>query len=240
MIDYKEHKMPSFWSYIGNGQHSVGCTGQSVYLYDKNGTELARFNGLRYVYQAAISPGGDHFVTVSVEGILSVYSINPPALIKKFRCSKTGCTGDEGFCFSSDGSVLYNIEHHVDEFRTELSVYNTADYSLKRRMLDSDGALMLTGIENGKDGDEIFLLGYFRNDEGIAARFFVGKLIGDELRETVFVPEKDYDFFSGYLELRRFGFTKKKYDWSYIDADLDSLKAADLRLSDLWEKFEKG
>lgn len=231
--------MPSFWSYIGNGEHSVGCTGQSVYLYDKNGTELARFRGLRYVYQAAISPRGDHFVTKSAEGILAVYSIDPPAMIKKFRCSKTDCGADEGFCFSADGSVLYNIEHNIGQFRTEISVYDTADYSLKRRILDSDGSLMLTGIENGKDGDEIFLLGYYRNDEGIADRYFVGKLIGDELRETVFVPYKDYNYFFWYLELRRFGFTKKKYEWSYMEEDLDSLKAADLHLSDLWERYGK-
>ena len=34
-------------------------------------------------------------------------------------------------------------------------------------------------------------------------------------------------------------FMKKKYDWSYMEEDLDSLKAADLHLSDLWEKFLK-
>ncbi len=231
--------MPSFWSYIGNGQHNVGCTGQSVYLYDKGGKELARFKGLRYVYQADISPKGDHFVTKSAEGILAVYSINPPVLIKKFRCSKTDCGADEGFCFSADGSVLYNIEHNIGPFRTEISVYDTADYSLKRRILDYDRSLMLTGIENGKNRDEIFLLGYFRNDEGIADRFFVGKLIGDELRETVSVPYKEYNFFLWYLELWRFGFTKKKYDWSYMGADLESLKATDLHLSNLWERFGK-
>ena len=27
--------MKSFWSYITNGQYSVGCTGQTVYLYDQ-------------------------------------------------------------------------------------------------------------------------------------------------------------------------------------------------------------
>ena len=31
--------MPQFWSYIGNDQFNIGCTGQTVYVYDKAGKE---------------------------------------------------------------------------------------------------------------------------------------------------------------------------------------------------------
>jgi hypothetical protein len=40
--------MKRFWSYIENEQFAVGCTGQTVYVYDKSGTELARFKDLKY------------------------------------------------------------------------------------------------------------------------------------------------------------------------------------------------
>lgn len=38
--------MPQFWSCIGNDQFNIGCTGQTVYVYDKAGKELARFKEL--------------------------------------------------------------------------------------------------------------------------------------------------------------------------------------------------
>lgn len=40
--------MKNFWSYIQNDRFAVGCTGQSVYVYNPEGRELARFRGLKY------------------------------------------------------------------------------------------------------------------------------------------------------------------------------------------------
>ena len=50
--------MKKFWSYIENDKYGVGCTGQTVYLYDKNGTELKTFKDLPYAYKSAFSPFG--------------------------------------------------------------------------------------------------------------------------------------------------------------------------------------
>ena len=35
--------MKKFWGYASNNKFSVGCTGQTVFLYDKNGNELGKF-----------------------------------------------------------------------------------------------------------------------------------------------------------------------------------------------------
>lgn len=51
--------MPRFYSYISNGKYSVGCTGQTVYIYNTNGIELAKFKDLPYAYLSVISPQGD-------------------------------------------------------------------------------------------------------------------------------------------------------------------------------------
>ena len=32
-----------FWTFIGNDKYDIGLTGSTVYVYDKNGTELAKF-----------------------------------------------------------------------------------------------------------------------------------------------------------------------------------------------------
>ena len=42
--------MKKLCSYIENDKYGVDCTGQAVYLYDKNGTELKKFKDLPYAY----------------------------------------------------------------------------------------------------------------------------------------------------------------------------------------------
>lgn len=60
--------LKNFWSYISNGKYSVGCTGQTVFLYGKDGGELGRFKDLKYGYTPMISPDGIKFVVKSTEG----------------------------------------------------------------------------------------------------------------------------------------------------------------------------
>ncbi|MBQ7646582.1 MAG: hypothetical protein IJS94_04870 [Clostridia bacterium] len=231
--------MRNFWSFIGNDKYDIGCTGQTVYLYDKQGVELAKFKDLPYAYTAAVSPKGDIFVVKTTEGRMAVYSFDPPSLIKKFRFSKVGGAQDDNFCFSADGSELYNIERHIDSVKTALSVYDTSDFSLKRRILDTDFSTVLSGIENGEKAGEYYVLGYFRGETGAAKKSFVAKLTGSELHDIVCIPDTDYFFFESYVSLRMSGFTKMKYEWSYfLNKDLDELKAADQRLSQLWNRFE--
>ena len=231
--------MRSFWTFIGNDIYDVGCTGQTVYLYDKQGAELAKFKDLTYAYSAVISPTGELFAVKSTAGRLAVYSFEPPALITKFRFSKVDGGQDDNFCFSADGGELYSVEHHVNCLQTALSIYDTRDFSLKRRILDADKSMVLTGVENEKETNAFYLSGFFRDELGVAEKFFVGVLSGSELDDVVYVPEKEHTFFHSYLGLRASGFTQKRYRWSYIDIPLDELKATDLHLSDLWKRYKK-
>lgn len=82
--------MAKFWSYISNGTYSVGCTGGSVYVYDKNGAELAKFKDMPYAYWPCFSPKGDIFVVKSTAGRLAVYSLDSQSLIKKIPFFKSG------------------------------------------------------------------------------------------------------------------------------------------------------
>ena len=56
-----------FWTFIGNDKYDIGLTGSTVYVYDKNGTELATFKDLTYAYNAIISPLGDIFVVKTTD-----------------------------------------------------------------------------------------------------------------------------------------------------------------------------
>lgn len=232
--------MPSFWSFIGNEKYNIGCTGQTVYLYDKSGAEIKRFKDLPYAYTSQISPRGDIFVVKTAEGRLAVYSLDPPALIKKFRFSKVKCSQDDHFCFSADGSEFYNIERHIDSCKTALSIYDTKDFSLKKRLLNHDFSVVLSSIEYSSTTSEIYLLGYFRNDDDIAYKFFVGKLKNDDLSDVIMITQNEFWFYDSYIDLKMKGFTKKAYDWSFhIDAELEKLKNFDHSLSKLWSYYYK-
>ena len=102
--------MRSFWSYIKNDKYAVGCTGQTVYVYDNAGAELAKFRDIIYAYMPMFFPNQNKFLVKSTDGRLAVYSLDELRLIKKFRFSKVDCAQDDGFCFSRDGRYFYNLE----------------------------------------------------------------------------------------------------------------------------------
>ena len=89
--------MKNFLGYASNGEYSVGCTGQTVYLFNKDGNELAKFKDLKYAYSPIISPDGKIFVVKSTEGRIAVYSLESVSLIKKFRFSKVNGSQDDNF-----------------------------------------------------------------------------------------------------------------------------------------------
>lgn len=230
--------MRRYWSLIENDKYTIGCTGQTVYLLDKNNTEIAKFKDLPYAYTSGISPKGDIFVIKTTEGRLAIYSFSPPALIRKFRYSKVDGSQDDNFCFSSDGKVFYNIERQIDSCKTALSVYDTSDFSLKKRILDKDYSRVLTAIEYDAETKTVFLLFFLRNKDGVASKYFVGRLNGDELDDVINISQKEHDFYEKYIHLRMLGFSDKAYQWSYFDVELEKLKNANHSLFKLWHHYK--
>ena len=231
--------MRSYWSLMGNDRFRIGCTGQTVYLLDQQGAEIAKFKDLPYAYASGISPRGDVFVIKTTEGRLAVYSFFPPALIKKFRYSKVDGSQDDNFCFSSDGTAFFNIERQVDSLKTVLSIYDTKDFSLKKRVLDNDSSRVLTGIELEAETEAIYLLGFIRNGNGVASEYYVGKLNGDELDDILSISKNEHDFYERYLHLKMLGFSDKAYRWSGFDIALEELKKTDYSLAALWRQHHR-
>lgn len=224
--------MRSFWSYVSNGTFSVGCTGQTVYVYDKSGNELAKFKDLIYAYLPVISPDGKQFVVKSTDGRLAVYSLETLSLIKKFRFSKVNCAQDGGCCFSSDGSLFYNVESHIDDLHCSISVYEAGLFS-KISQYDFDAADMITEIEYDAESDTCFFLGNVRGDHGYR---YVAKFSGNDAHDAVRITEEEWWFYTAYMPLKASGFTKKKYEWSHhLDADLEELKTVDHSLAKLYQ-----
>lgn len=227
--------MPKFWSFVGNEKYDVGCTGRTVYVYLKDGTEVARFKDITYAYTPLISPDGRFLVVKSTVGTLAAYSLETLSLIRKFRFSKVDGAQDDGFCFSPDGKYLYNVERHVDSCKTALSVYDTRDFSLIKRVLDDDDKLVIDSIECDAASGETFILGFCRDEAtGVAAHYFVGKLDGKTLTDMRYIPSAEHFHYRGYLWMKMTGFTKEACKWLRLNALSDELKSSELSLVKLW------
>ncbi len=194
--------MPRFYSIIENENYKIGCTGQTVWVWDKNDTVLAKFKDLIYAYKALISPKGDIFAVKSVEGKLAVYSLETLSLIRKLRFSKVD-SQDNGFCFSPDGKYFLNIECHGDSLHSALSVYDTDGFSLVFQKMMGE-YIMLSEIQV-VDG-EYYVLGYTRREDGIYDRRFVAKFKDNMLCDAVQISESDYQFYCENIEQTLFGY----------------------------------
>ena len=92
--------MPKFYAFFDNGTYKVGCTGGSIYVFDQNDQELARFKGLSCIYQGAFRPGTNVFVAKSNVGYLLVYDLDTLSLLRKVSITRIGAQ-DSGFAFST-------------------------------------------------------------------------------------------------------------------------------------------
>ena len=230
--------MKKFWGYVSNNEFSVGCTGQTVFLYDKDGKEIGKFKDINYGYTPMISPDGTLFVVKSTEGRLAVYSLETLSLIKKFRFSKVNGAQDDGFCFSPDGKYFINIERQKDDLHSAISVYDTSDFSLMNRILLGEDR-MLDHIEFDKATNTYYVLGFMRDADGIIDHGFVAVFEENQMKNITVIPKNEYDFYRAYKRLELMGFSEKAYKWSYIDCELDKLKSGNHTLANLYTHYKK-
>lgn len=235
--------MPRFWSLISNGEYSVGCTGQSVYVYDKDGAELIRFRGLLYAYRPLISPKGDIFVVKTTEGRLYVYSLITLSLIKKFRFSKVNYAQDDNCCFSPDGKYFYNIERYVNDLRSCLSIYKTEDFSLEKRLFSEDEKMVLDIIEYNSDTDIYYILGYCRPDDYEVGcnEYFISQFMDDTLKNTVYITEAEHEYYLSYKNMEAMGFSEKSKKWAlnlkWYGYNTKGIEKRNHSLAKLWEYY---
>ena len=225
--------MKKFWGYVSNNKFSVGCTGQTVFLYDKDGNELGKFKDIIYGYTPMISPDGTLFVVKSTEGRLAVYSLETLSLIKKFRFSKVDGAQDDGFCFSPDGKFFINIERQKDDLHSAISVYDTIDFSLVNQILLGED-MMLDHIEFDKATNKYYVLGFMRNADLIIEHGFVAEFEDNQIKNITAISKNEYDFYRSYKSLEMHGFTEKMHRWTYIDYELQDLKSMNHTLAKLY------
>ena len=230
--------MRTFWGYTENENFKVGCTGQTTYVYDKNGNELARFKkDILYGYLPMFKPNSNILVVKSTEGRLVIYNLDTLSLVKKVRTVPTAVAHcqDENMCFSKDGKLFYNIEMHIDCY-TRLTVYDAETFEpIKRLFEGTEDEQILDHVECDKENGNIYILGFMRGSDREFHRHFVAQLENDILINKTYISESEYEFLYGYKELENYGFTKKKKEWCSLKYDgynLTDIENKNFRLAD--------
>lgn len=212
--------MRKCYGFYDNGKYRVGCNSATVYVYNQENVELAKFRDIPYAYTGAFRPGTNLFVAKSTEGKLAIYDLDAGKLLKKISiASHSG--QDEGYAFSHSGDLFYNIEKPRDSLYTQLAVYDTSDFSKKAVYFAGNRRMHLEELEVYPD--EIYVVGFMRDDDGVldygfAAKYADGEIIAPRrIQSKAYVlpnhrgkrDETDYGYLQQYKFWERQGFTEK-------------------------------
>ena len=89
--EFNQNKlMKKYQGYAQNEKFKVGLNGKTVYIFDNDENELARFQDAPYMYRGKFIPNTNTLVVKSTAGWLLFYDLDSLALIKKIRFSNIG------------------------------------------------------------------------------------------------------------------------------------------------------
>lgn len=226
--------MKKFKSYIKNEKYAIGCTGGTVYVYDLEGSELAKFKDLKYGYDPMFNPVRNEFIVKSTDGRLAYYSLDNMKLIKKFRFSKEDGCQDDSFCFSKDGAYFYNVERHIISYNSGLTVYDVNDFSIVRTFAIEDENMRLHDIQCDPETGIVYLLGEKHDDSDNES--FAAVLGESDLEKVVYIPENIAEYYHWCISLEISGFTE--YALKCTPDPPDQMDYKSVRIKDLIESCD--
>lgn len=200
--------MRSFWTYIQNDQFAVGTTGQTVYVYDRAGNELAKFKDMKYAYDAMFCPTKPLLMVKSTDVWFGFYSLETMTLLKRLRVRKpNNQPQDHGFCFSLDGERFYNSEYQEDQ-TSQLVVYETETFTEVARYFEKD-RYVIDHIEYDLASEAYYILGFDRARKGDCC--FVMKFTDDGKVDDRSISHKLYDHLQTQKSWERSGFVTRSF-----------------------------
>ena len=99
--------------------------------------------------------------------------------------------------------------------------------------------MMLGHIEFDRITNSYYVLGFMRVENRVIENGFVAEFEYNQIKNITVISEKEYDFYRSYKHLEISGFTKKAYEWSYMDCELDKLKSMNHTLANLYKHYNK-
>lgn len=185
--------MKNYKSIVFSKKHLAGSTGAVIEVYDKSRSAVARFDGLKRVYDLTISPCGKLLCAKSAMGYFLVYSLETLSLLKKVEIEKNYDSVDGAMIFSSDSGKLYNVEvcsETVEGGLCTVAVYDTDDFSLIERIEFCED-MHICDFEY--DQCECLVIGYVRGEEGYS---FVAKLCDGAVLHPVKITKSELDLYT--------------------------------------------
>jgi len=210
--------MKKYEGYTQNKNFKVGLNGRTVYIYDHEENELARFQDVPYMYRGKFIPNTNILVVKSTSGWLLFYDLDKLELMKKIKFSNIG-SQDENFDITHDGKYLYNIEAPKSSIRTQLTKY---DLKTLKPMITSFYDLDKVFLKYVEIYDDsIYLFGFIRNDEGVKDAGFIGlyKEMGDKcgIQGVKKLGEEIYNQICQYKVCEDYGFTQKSLKYRHLE-----------------------
>lgn len=150
---------------VFNDEFMICLSGQKITILNRsNFSEIANFSGLKYTYEAQISPDGSLLLAKSNQNNLLIYSLDKFVLIKKIPVGRNCTPGNNGFTFSETGEYFYNTVVRKD-FCTELIKYSTETFE-PIEVFFRDQRVFINDIVYSKSAKKYLLNGYERSANG--------------------------------------------------------------------------
>lgn len=225
--------MKKFWGTCENEKYFVGCNSATIYIYDKNNNELAKFKDVSYVTKAKFIPNTNILVAKSTDDYLVIYNLDELKLLKKIKVAKNIGGQDEGFAITPDAKYIYNIEHTTISYQTQITIYNTIDYNVEKILFKDNDKIFLQHIEFDENNN-CYILGFMRNDRGTFDYGFISKLENDKLKNITKLERKEYNFLSVCKDWEESGYSEKLKEinilpYLYLVTDENELKRTTLK-----------
>lgn len=222
--------MRKFWGFYDNGTYRVGCNGATVYVYDSQDNEVAKFKDFPYAYKGMFMPGRNIIVIKSTEGYLGFYDLDALELMQKIVITRIGAQ-DEGFSFTLDGRFFYNIEKPQFSTATQLAIYETETFTKVNTLFSDRKELVLCHIEFDNESEKCYTLGFMRDETGVFDFGFIGLLNveGADICEIKRMERSQYNYVNGYKNWELRGFTEKSLEWNYDLRNLEKIEPVSLK-----------
>lgn len=216
-----------YWGYCYNEKFNVYCNGATVYVYDKDDNELARFKDVPYAHRAKFMSHTNILVVKSTTGYLVIYDLDTLSLLKKIVVTQIGAQ-DEGLAFTPDGKFFCNIEKPIFSLYTQVAVYRTTDFKRIATLFQNNKIVNFKAIEFDEN-NRCYVLEFIRNDNGVYDYGFFGNLEEKGLTNIKKLSKNNFDYIRTFKNWEDFGFTEKEYENSNQLKDKENIEYISLK-----------
>lgn len=197
--------MPKIWGVAENETYVANCSGQTTYIYLKDGSPVTQIKGQRYAYWPLFAPDGNLWIKANT-GHMYVYSADDFSLIKRCKETKYG---------AQDGNHLLSWDNrHVIDVLHEDGRHEGASHAIVRKYAidtlsfteQNVEGLPHLGITRYDDGRRYLLLDYER----------LSLMDETGVTESKPLPKGEDSRLESILSLQLYGCTEEAYRWSWF------------------------